>query len=165
MQHEGHGHGCSCALRDDFTDASQAVLDAGPSWKPRMALVSRYSSRPSSVLAAVPRSVVSAKRGLRVPGRMVDVHLPGSNPRRDAATAAATSLALPSAISATGSSVDGWTTELRACVSGMTHSPPTNMRSRRPALLRCSMIEEFTESAFRKRGHGCLVMQWGASWG
>ena len=50
------------------------------------------------------------------------------------------------AISATGTSVDGSTTELQACASGRTHSPPTNMRSRRPALLRCSMTEEFTKS-------------------
>ena len=80
-----------------------------------------------------------------------------ANARRAAATAAATSLALPSAISATGSSVDGSTTELRACVSGTTHSPPTNMRSRRPALLRCSMMEEFTESVLWKRRQGCSL--------
>ena len=46
---------------------------------------------------------------------------------------------------------------LRACVSGTTHSPPMNARSRRPALLRCSMMEEFTGSASWKRREGCSL--------
>ena len=64
---------------------------------------------------------------------------------------------ISSEISATASSVDGSTTELRVRVLGMTHSLPTNMRSRWPALLRCWMIEKFIESAFRKRRQGCSL--------
>ena len=66
-----------------------------------------------------------------------------ANARRAAATAMATSCALPKAISAMGCSVDGSTTALRARPAGRTHSPPMKMRSRRPASARCLMRSVF----------------------
>jgi hypothetical protein len=74
--------------------------------------------------------------------------------RRASATATATSCALPIAISATGSSVDGSMTTLRSCPAGRTHVPPMKMRSRRPALARRSMMAMFMRGNPLQRRRG-----------
>src|SRR5687767_5359206 len=41
-----------------------------------------------AVFTAVPRALVAAERRMRIPGRIVDVHLPGADACRDGASSA-----------------------------------------------------------------------------
>jgi hypothetical protein len=78
--------------------------------------------------------------------------------RRAAATAAATSLRTAQRDlrdRLLGRRVDDSGFELAH--EAVTHSPSMNTRSRRPALLRRSMMEEFTESVLWKRRQGCSL--------